>query len=267
MSTQLQESKPRKPGSVLEVLDSKTLSANSNVRYDYWRESQKPLICIVFLLPLLAWYELGMILHPEAFRSGIDRLLHHFVGAVCPGTGLLSVLCIGILLFVHHRQKHPGQFRIQTVAWMLIESVALATILFLASDALMLYFDNQRPKPLSGLTTLFSDPQQYGRMLSCLGAGIHEEIVFRLLMFAPLCYWLSRRLQNSSLALVIAAIFVSTLFSIAHIDMINPEGTPFQISTFLFRFLASVILCFLFRFRGIAVAIGVHAVFDILAIS
>ena len=143
----------------------------------------------------------------------------------------------------------------------------MALILFVASDAFMLYLADQRPQPLVGLTKIFTDSQQYGKLLTCLGAGIHEEIVFRLLMFAPLLRVARRFIEIESIAVVISATIVSIVFAMAHCDVVNPEGFPFEVSTFLFRFLASVFLCVLFRFRGIAVAIGVHAVFDILAIS
>ena len=182
-------------------------------------------------------------------------------------TGTMSVATGGVLLFLHHRQNRQAQLPLKTVFWMAVESLALATILFLASDALMLYFDDQRPKPLSGLATMFTDSQQYGKVLTGLGAGIHEEIVFRLLLFAPILRWLERATKRETLAVPLAAIVVSLMFALAHCDIFNPFATPFQLSTFLFRFLASLFLCFLFRFRGIGIAVGVHAFFDILAIS
>ncbi|WP_157665096.1 CPBP family intramembrane glutamic endopeptidase [Mariniblastus fucicola] len=269
MSIQLQQPERKKPGSVLEVLDAKTQPVKKKaVRYDYWLETHNPLACLAFMLPLLIWYEVSMALEFEAVRSGIDRIVQMVFSPLGQASiVILPLVSVGLFLFLHHRQKQPGQFHLRTVFWMAIESIALATILFLACDILLLYLDNQRPQPLAGLATVFSDSKQYGRLLMCLGTGIHEELVFRLLIFAPLFCWLCRVTQRENVALFLAAILVSCLFAVAHCDAFNPEGSPFQMSTFLFRFLASVFLCVLFRFRGIAIAIGVHAVFDILAIS
>ncbi len=268
MSSSLRQSKPKKPGSVIEVLESKIRPAKTKpAKYDYSSETRKPLVCLAFVLPLLLFYEVSMIFHPDAVRSGVDRLIESLLmplGTV--SVGVLPLVSAGALLFWHHRLDQPGHFHFRTLFWLTLESIALALILFLASDAFMLYFDNQRPQPLAGLTKIFSDSQQYGKLLTCLGAGIHEEIAFRLLMFAPLLHCLRRVIERELTALLIAATIVSILFAMAHCDVVNPEGFPFQTSTFLFRFLASIFLCILFRFRGIAIAIGVHAVFDILAI-
>jgi len=268
-SSRIQPTNTKKATSVIEVLDSKIRPKETQVRrYDYWFETQKPLTCLVFVLPLLVWYQISVILHPDALCSGIDRLAQTLFAPLGQASfAVLSLLTVGVFLFLHHRREHAEVFRLRTVFWIAVESIALASILFLACDALMLYFDNQRPRPLAGLATAFVDPQQYGRIVTCIGAGIHEEMVFRMLLFAPLFHALWRATKKESIAIFIAATMVSLVFATAHCDIFNPEGFPFQLSTFLFRFSASVFLCILFRFRGIAVAIGVHAVFDILAIS
>lgn len=269
MSTRLRQSKPKKPASVLEVLESKSRPAKTKpVRYDYWLETHQPLVCLAFVLPLLIWYDVSMILHPDTIRSGVDRLIQAILSPIGQmSIGVMSLLCAGSLLFLHHQQKQSRPFQLRAVFWIAIESIALAAILFLACDALLLYLNGQRPQPLAGLATLFSDPQQYGKLLTCVGAGIHEEFVFRLLLFGSLYHWLSHSSDSKNIALIVTSIAVSILFAVAHCDVVNPEGYPFEVSTFLFRFLASIFLCVLFRFRGIAVVVGVHAVFDILAIS
>lgn len=268
MSTRIHPAETEKAASVIEVLDAKVRPKPKARRYDYWLETHRPLACLAFIAPFLLWYEVSMILHPDTVRSGIDRLVQHFLWPLGDVSfALLPLATIGSILFLHHRQKDQESFQLQTIFWMAFESLALAFILFLACDAMMLYWDNQRPQPLAGLGTAFSDPKQYGRVMTCLGAGIHEELVFRLFLFAPFLFWLNQKLPSESMALVLAAGLVSLIFATAHCDVFNPEGFPFQLSTFLFRFLASVFLCMLFRFRGIGIAIGVHAIFDILAIS
>lgn len=269
MSTRLQQTKPKKPTSVLEVLESKSRPAKTRpVRYDYWLETHQPLVCLAFVLPLLIWYDASMILNPDTIRSGVDRLVQAILAPIGQmRIGVMPLLCAGSLLFLHHQQQQTRPFQLRAVFWIAVESIVLATILYLACDAMLLYFNGQRPQPLVGLATLFSDSQQYGKLLTCIGAGIHEEFVFRLLLFSLLYRWLSHSSDSKTIALIVTSIVVSVLFAVAHCDAVNPEGYPFEMSTFLFRFLASIFLCVLFRFRGIAVATGVHAVFDILAIS
>jgi len=268
MSTRLPQSNANHAALVIDVLDSKASPKEKPRRYDYWLETHQPLVCLAFVLPLILWYDVSMILHADVIRSGVDRLLQQLLWPLGDaGLIVLPLAMIGVLLLMHHRQQDSRSFHLQTIFWMLIESLALATILFLACDALMLYLSDQHPRPLGGLARAFTDPDQYRRVLTCIGAGIHEELLFRLLMFAPLAFWIKQKTGQQSLALIAAAVVVSLVFAVAHCDIFNPEGNPFQLSTFLFRFLASIFLCFLFRFRGIAVAIGVHAVFDVLAVS
>lgn len=273
MSIRLQQPEPKKPVSVIEVLESKTRPVKTKpVRYDYWLETRQPLVCLAFVLPLLVWYEVSVILDPVILRSGVDRFFQAILSPIGQASvGFLPLLCVGSLLFMHHQQDRRRSFHLRTLLWIAVESMALATILFVACDAMLLYFNDQRPQPLAGLSTLFSDPKQYGKFITCLGTGIYEEVVFRLLIFSSLYRWLGYWLQSSdvgeNVALAVTSILVSICFAAIHCDACNPEGLPFDSSTFLFRFLASVFLCVLFRFRGIAVAIGVHAVFDVLAVS
>ena len=273
MSTRLPQANPNRSATVIDILDSKVGSRGKpqrekSRRYDYWFETHQPLACLAFALPLLLWYDVSMILQADVIRSGIDRLLQHILWPLGDaGLIVLPLATIGIFLFLHHRHSNSGSFQLQTIFWMFVESLALATILFFACDAMMLYFNGQEPRPLTGLVTAFTDADQYRRVLTCIGASIHEELLFRMLLFAPLAFWIKQKTGQQKLALIAAAVVVSLVFAVAHCDIFNPEGYPFQLSTFLFRFLASVFLCFLFRFRGIAVAIGVHAVFDILAVS
>ena len=269
MSIRLQQPEPKKPGSVIEVLEARSRPAKPKAdRYDYWLQTRQPLVCLAFVFPLLIWYDVSMIMNADAIRSGVDRLVQSIFAplgqvSIC----ILPLLCAGSLLLLHNLQKNSGTFYFRAVFWMAVESIALAAILFFACDAMLLYFNDQRPQPLAGLATFFTDPQQYGKVLTCIGAGIHEEFVFRLLLFGSLYHFLERCGSKQNIALVVTSILVSILFAAVHCDVFNPEGNPFELSAFLFRFLASIFLCVLFRFRGIAIAIGVHAAFDILAIS
>ena len=270
MSTRLPRANSSPAASVIDILDAKTLPKTKAKarRYDYWLETHRPLVCLLFMLPLLLWYEVSMDLYPEAIRSGIDRLVQTLLWPLGDaGLAVLPLATLGAMLYLHHKRQDVFCIEPKTIALMAIESVALAGILFLTCDALMLYLSDQQPRPLAGLATVFTDSTQYGRVLTCVGAGIHEELLFRLLMFAPLMLWIRKISNSDKFALLAAAIIVSLVFAIAHCDVLNPEGTPFRPSTFLFRFLASVFLCCLFRFRGIGIAIGVHVVFNILAIS
>ena len=258
-----------KPMSVVEVLESKVRNADAGSRkVEYATETLRPIVCLAFVLPLVLWYEIGIAFSDTAIRSGIDRWVQNLLSPMGGAhVVVLPLLTVAALLVWHHKLEQRWSFRASTLLWMVGEAVGLALILFLVGDAIILYFDDQAPRPLAGLATLFVDANQHGRFLECLGTGIHEELVFRLILFCPLTILLVHYFKNERVAMIGAAVIVSLLFALLHCDAVNPEGFPFQVSSFLFRFVASVILCILFRFRGFAIAVGVHAAFDVLAIS
>jgi membrane protease YdiL (CAAX protease family) len=101
-----------------------------------------------------------------------------------------------------------------------------------------------------------------GRIVMSLGAGVYEETVFRLGIMVGVAAVLEKvvgmgRWVAASIALVVSAL----LFSAMH--HIPPYGDPFSFGVFIFRALAGVIFGLLFWFRGFAVAVYTHALYDL----
>jgi membrane protease YdiL (CAAX protease family) len=95
-----------------------------------------------------------------------------------------------------------------------------------------------------------------------LGAGVYEEIVFRLGLLGGLAAAFQRLLSWRRLTAVSAAFVLSSLaFSAVH--HLPPLGDPFSIEVFTFRALAGVCFGLLFWFRGLAVAVYTHAFYDL----
>ncbi len=97
-------------------------------------------------------------------------------------------------------------------------------------------------------------------MLS-LGAGVHEELVFRLLMVGGGTWLLSNVLGlRRPLAIVFTMLVSSVLFSAAH-HIIG--GEPYRTGAFVYRILCGLIFASIFQWRGFAVAVYTHALYDI----
>jgi hypothetical protein len=233
------------------------------------QETLRPIVSLAFVLPLVLLYEIGVILfRNDSNRSGIDYWLQEFLATF--GGGQLVVLPLitsAILLVWHHRQDDQWQFKPATLMWMVVEAFGLGVILFLAADATSLIMLGKHPPPVIGILDLIRDPVWCSRAISCLGAGIYEELFFRILIFLPLCTWLAKKLEDETVALVTSMLLVSLMFAIVHYDIVNPAGEPFSTTTFLFRLAGSMILCALFKFRGFGIAVGVHVVFDVLMLT
>jgi len=111
-------------------------------------------------------------------------------------------------------------------------------------------------------------------MLGYFGAGLYEELLFRLTML-PLATMLLRGLgMRPRGALVLAVLAVSLCFSLAHyrwdLDLfgwqLHTSGYAFDWFSFSFRFAAGTVFSALFVCRGFGIAVGAHALYDVFAV-
>ncbi len=100
------------------------------------------------------------------------------------------------------------------------------------------------------------------KAVTYVGAGIYEEVLFRLCLL-PACFGLFRLLQlNTTWAAVLAVISTSLMFAIAH--HVGPTGEAFRLFPFTFRLVAGLFFAALFVLRGFGITVGTHAAYDLL---
>ena len=222
----------------------------------YWVQSRRPLASLVFLAPLLVVYEAGVLL--LGAQNGADAFLRRLLDLLGFGQHfVLPVLTVCILLAWHYLSRQPWQFSGGIISGMAVECLGLGlclrVILFL-QDTLFRVFDD---------AVVASIGTQLKVSVGLLGAGIYEELLFRLILLS-LAAWLLRRMGVAPrLSTIAAAIVTSLLFAAAH--HIGPYGEPMQGFRFLFRVLAGMFFAGVFIYRGFGIAAGSHAVYDILA--
>jgi membrane protease YdiL (CAAX protease family) len=98
------------------------------------------------------------------------------------------------------------------------------------------------------------------RVITFVGAGIYEEVLFRLLLFGGVMALLGRLGTSGLLAFLLAAGGSALAFAAAH----NAGAEPFDGYAFLFRTLAGLYFTLVFQLRGCGVAMGAHACYDVL---
>lgn len=100
------------------------------------------------------------------------------------------------------------------------------------------------------------------RLIMSVGAGVYEETVFRLGLLGGLVILFSRVFGLSRWISVASAFLISSaLFSAVH--HLPPYGDKLALGIFTFRLLAGVFFGVLFWFRGFAVAVYTHALYDV----
>jgi hypothetical protein len=247
----------------------------------YLKESQRPLASLAFVIPLLVLYEGGVvILGPSAVRNGADVWLRQFLDTLgFSQYFLLPALTIGLLLAWHYVARERWKLSAGVVYGMLAESAVLGLMLvavariegMVAASALQSgpYVDpNADGQQVMLQQVTMTVPwimagrgAFLGRMLGYVGAGVYEEMLFRLLLVPPLAQSAKHFGAPRAWGIAAVVLLTSLVFSGAH--YIGPHGDAFDTFTFLFRFTAGAFFAVLFVFRGFGIAAGTHALYDI----
>jgi len=229
----------------------------------YLQATRHPWPSFWFMLPLLLVYEIGVVYHggpqADALRTGADAWMRHTLRTLeMKATFVPPLLVLGVFgaWMWARRDDRPDDL---AGAWagMAFESVAYAMLLMAlgrlqfsaAAEQAMLEVDSGC-EPRIALA------------ISFIGAGIYEEFFFRLLLFPVVLFLFSKTNLGGPAEIVLAMIASAVLFSFAH--HLGPYGEPYDQRIFLFRAMAGLFFNVLFWTRGIGVAMGTHACYDIL---
>jgi membrane protease YdiL (CAAX protease family) len=231
----------------------------------YWSATRKPLTCLIFVIPLLAAYEAGVVWlggrDSDAFRSGADAWLRgglEYFGLNRPW--LVPTMVIVGLLVWHIAQQEPWRVSLGMLGGMLGESLLFACLLVVLAQ---LQSYGLRTWQASATPTASIPTERVAAMaVIFLGAGIYEEVLFRLCLL-PMCHGLFRTSGvRPGLAALMAALATSLAFSLAH--YVGPAGEPFRLFSFAFRTFAALFFALLFMLRGFGITVGTHAAYDLI---
>ena len=232
----------------------------------YWQLSRAPRYSVAFALPLLALYEaLAAALNGgvSGVRNGADVLLKNFFAALVGARGpvifgILLVLTM-IALVVRDLRRHPGPLRPRIFLGMLLESAVLALVfgIVVGLIASQLVSSLQR----LALGPLDRAPWGMGLMIS-LGAGLYEELLFRVLLVS-LLLWLARHVLGLGqvAASILAVLAGAVIFSAFH--YVGPYGDRMEIGSFVFRAVAGLAFSGLYVTRGFGITAWTHALYDV----
>ncbi|WP_412070070.1 CPBP family intramembrane glutamic endopeptidase [Rubrivirga sp. IMCC43871] len=222
-------------------------------------------------LPLFVLYEVGVILangdSPAQVRVGADVWLKGLIASV-GGTGWAAigafVVALGAVVMWRERARRPP-LRAKWFGLIVAESLVYAVVLaFLVSGVVGAIFGSW-VVPSLALAQLADFGLGLQLALS-IGAGLYEELVFRVILVGGL-FLLLRRVSPLAdrRAYIVAAVVGALVFSAVH--HIGAFGDPFTLSVFTFRFLFGLALNAVFLVRGFAVAAWTHALYDVLVVT
>jgi len=276
----------------------------------YLERTSRPISAIAFLLPFIVFYELGTfcintdVLNRSQIRVVAFVWLQNLLESLGFGGKLAWVApplaVVVILMALQITSGKRWHFWFGDILPMAVECILLAVPLIVLT--LFLSSSSGSPGHVSGwddgslggkrasppacasvdrgsvlppADEAGAGPSSRSRLANVvtgIGAGIYEELVFRLILICLLMLLFQDALRlghNGSIALSVA--ISAALFSAHHhIDFFSGQPNaidPFDFTRFAFRTIAGVYFSALFAIRGFGITAGTHASYNIIAVS
>lgn len=226
----------------------------------YFSRRIDPLTSLVLTTPVFLVYHVGLLLTDG--RNGVDFVSGPMRALAQTSLLLYLALTVAIaagIVIAGLSMRGRGEIHPKALLPVLLESTVWAFLLSVTVG----YVTSRLFA--SALAPMQTGPRMVGpidAIVLSAGAGFHEELVFRVGLFAGGALLL-RKVANLRplLAFGIAAVVSSLIFSAAH--YIGPFGDSFMLVTFTFRALFGLALAGLYKARGFATVVYTHAIYDV----
>ncbi len=240
----------------------------------YLREGSGPLADLALTLPIFVVYHLGVVWMDvqnaaDIVTRELTNLAHSSLPVYSGLTLAIGAVFSGILLVLG---------RGHTLHWQRFALVAIEGILYAVAMRLVASYVVGKVHLLVGLglaaqslapgapAVVSDSPGFFTSVVLSLGAGLYEEIAFRVGL-----YGLGRRLVlavmpealpgQRLMASIAWAALSAAVFSGWH--YIGQFGEPFELRSFIFRWVCGVVFTLIYVFRGFAPVVWTHALYDI----
>lgn len=229
---------------------------------NYFKQSRSPFYSFIFILPLFIIYQLGISAISSkdlpTIRNGADVLLRKILATVgisgVYGMALMLLIGVTIAFFVNKGRFNELKIKSNYFLIMIFESIFWSIILFIILSQGQLLLSNGTGKLL------------IQQIVLSIGSGIFEEFVFRVILVSGLAlivglfvkkrYW-----YKMTISIVIAAV----IFSAFH--FIGEYADLPQTNLFLLRFVAGVILGYIYILRGFGIAAYSHSFYNLIVFT
>jgi len=228
----------------------------------YLRYTSSPFYSFLFTLPLFIIYEIGLFLsmsdNVTYFRNGADALMRQMLSTF----GISGLFWIGgifcfayiALYFVQKYSWEEYEIKSSYFVSMVLESIFWSYLLFLL---------------MSNMHLILMTPSGYEVLQNvtlAVGAGIYEEILFRVILIFLFNYIFALVFQfEYYFKNAVSIILASVCFSLFH--FIGDFGDHYSFNIFMVRFLAGIYLGILYFFRGFGITAWTHSLYDLIVLT
>ncbi|HTJ43382.1 MAG TPA: CPBP family intramembrane glutamic endopeptidase [Kofleriaceae bacterium] len=204
---------------------------------------------LVLVFPLLLAYEVGVLFSSTV--NGVD-VITRAVFAAC-GHDRAMYLLVHVTLALAYLAWIRARHRDRTLALDIVGPLVVEAALYALTLGLILPLVLAQAHLALGATG--------DAIVISLGAGVHEELVFRLGAMAGGIALLRRTSLSPRAAFVIALVGSAILFSLAH--HMGAYGEPFRVHAFVYRAIAGALFGIVFWYRSFAHAVYAHVLYDL----
>jgi len=213
---------------------------------------------LVLIFPLVLAYEIGVLFAGRVNGADlVTRAMYSAAGSRAVYLTIYAVVAVGFLWWIRQTRRW-GTLRLELAGPVILEAALYALTLGAFVSLIVDRLFGPLFGPLLGLG--LTAPS----VISAIGAGVHEELVFRLLLIAGLLA-VARAVDlriGDRIAVVLAIAGSAVLFAAAH--HLGAHGEPWTVHAFAFRAVAGAAFGAIFWFRSLAHAVYAHVLYDIL---
>lgn len=250
------------------VLPTQIRSRSPSVKGGYFATSAQPLHILAFLLPPIIIYELGstgLIGNGVAAKlEAQDMLVRFFDLFGVLGLHLPAVALIATLLIQHVLSRNNWRLSPPVLLAMIAESTFLTGPLIVLGVLLEPVAAMMLQEPAIVSQTLSTSEETFQGVFLAFGAGIYEEMLFRLVLITILHFVVTDVLGFKYKTGVVVAVALSALAFAWHHNEVMLPGVGINWRLACFYVIAGGYFGVLYISRGLGVAVGVHLMYDLL---
>lgn len=236
-----------------------------NTLKTYFSDTKNLLYSFLISLPLFLAYELLILIsQPDSsqiVRISVDSWFKSIFSLFGVNTVSITLLIVALFgMFILYKEREQlRELRFKYFPIMIGESTIYAVLVTLvATFFVSMVFAISANDPISSLTGL-------QKFALSLGAGLYEELFFRVILVSVLILVFQKVFNNKNWAAITAAVVLSAfLFSMVH--YVGSMGDPFTLSSFTYRFVFGLILNGIYVWRGFGIAAWTHALYDLMVL-
>ncbi len=242
----------------------------------YFERARRPLECLAIVGPLVVLYEVGLVtalrgrdgVLTNAAHEGLYRFFWSFgIDASrmsLPALALPAIAVLAILVIWQMLSRREWSVHLPTVGLMAIEGALLALPLLVAAQVITRVAVPAWAGPHAVDSVAQLTP--FARLTMSIGAGIYEELIFRMVLLALLhgvfvdLVGMPQR-WGVGLAVAISAV----LFALYH--PLHDGGGGLVWSRAVFFVLAGAYFAAIYLVRGFGIAVFAHAAYDMAVLA